>query len=232
MPSRHELTQDMKNNQEYKSAALDALKGGWPEAVVTAIVYFAVAAVCTAPSALQGIGLGHVLLSPVLFLAAGGSTLILSLLFLAPLQVGYYNAFKRLHQEGDAGLVGNLFSQGFRNWGHIVLGQFLMGVFIFLWSLLLVVPGIVKAYSYAMTPYILVDRPELSANEAISLSSKMMAGRKFDLFRLQLSFVGWLLLCVLTLGTGALFLSPYMMTAQAAFYQDVRADYEIKSARF
>ena len=105
-----------------------------------------------------------------------------------------------------------------------------MGIFIFLWSLLLIVPGIVKAYAYAMTPYILVERPELSVNEAIGLSRRMMKGRKFDLFYLHLSFIGWALLCILTLGIGFLWLYPYMMTAQAAFYCDVKADYEIKSA--
>ena len=217
-------------NQDYKNSALDALKGSWPESIVTAIVYFAIAAVCTAPSALQGNGSDLLWVSPVLFVAASGSTILLSLLFLSPLQVGYYNTFKRLHREGDTGLVGNLFSQGFGNWGHIVLGQLLMGIFIFLWSLLLIVPGIIKAYSYAMTPYILVDRPELSVRDAIRLSGRMMSGRKLDLFCLLLSFIGWMLLCILTLGIGILFLSPYMMTAQAAFYQDVRSDYEMKTA--
>ena len=118
-------------NQDYKNSALDALKGSWPESIVTAIVYFAIAAVCTAPSALQGNGRDLLWVSPVLFVAASGSTILLSLLFLSPLQVGYYNTFKRLHREGDTGLVGNLFSQGFGNWGHIVLGQLLMGIFIF-----------------------------------------------------------------------------------------------------
>ena len=217
-------------NQDYKNSALDALKGSWSESIVTAIVYFAIAAVCTAPSALQGNGSDLLWVSPVLFVAASGSTILLSLLFLSPLQVGYYNTFKRLHREGDTGLVGNLFSQGFGNWGHIVLGQLLMGIFIFLWSLLLIVPGIIKAYSYAMTPYILVDRPELSVRDAIRLSGRMMSGRKLDLFCLHLSFIGWMLLCILTLGIGILFLSPYMMTAQAAFYQDVRSDYEMKTA--
>lgn len=217
-------------NQDYKNSALDALKGSWLESIVTAIVYFAIAAVCTAPSALQGNGSDLLWVSPVLFVAASGSTILLSLLFLSPLQVGYYNTFKRLHREGDTGLVGNLFSQGFGNWGHIVLGQLLMGIFIFLWSLLLIVPGIIKAYSYAMTPYILVDRPELSVRDAIRLSGRMMSGRKLDLFCLHLSFIGWMLLCILTLGIGILFLSPYMMTAQAAFYQDVRSDYEMKTA--
>ena len=217
-------------NQDYKNSALDALKGSWPESIVTAIVYFAIAAVCTAPSALQGNGSDLLWVSPVLVVAASGSTILLSLLFLSPLQVGYYNTFKRLHREGDTGLVGNLFSQGFGNWGHIVLGQLLMGIFIFLWSLLLIVPGIIKAYSYAMTPYILVDRPELSVRDAIRLSGRMMSGRKLDLFCLHLSFIGWMLLCILTLGIGILFLSPYMMTAQAAFYQDIRSDYEMKTA--
>ena len=166
-------------NQDYKNSALDALKGSWPESIVTAIVYFAIAAVCTAPSALQGNGSDLLWVSPVLF---------------------------------------------------IVLGQLLMGIFIFLWSLLLIVPGIIKAYSYAMTPYILVDRPELSVRDAIRLSGRMMSGRKLDLFCLHLSFIGWMLLCILTLGIGILFLSPYMMTAQAAFYQDVRSDYEMKTA--
>ena len=123
-----------------------------------------------------------------------------------------------------------MFTTGFSNWGHIVLGQLLMGIFIFLWRLLLIEPGIVKAYAYAMTPYILVERPELSVNEAIGLSRRMMKGRKFDLFYLHLSFIGWALLCILTLGIGFLWLYPYMMTAQAAFYCDVKADYEIKSA--
>ena len=89
------------------------------------------------------------------------------------------------------------------------------------------VPGIVKAYAYAMTPYILVDRPDLSANQAINLSCKMMSGHKFDLFYLQLSFIGWAILCLFTLGIGFLWRLPYYATAQAAFYQDVKSEYEM-----
>ena len=101
----------------------------------------------------------------------------------------------------------------------------LMGIFVFLWTLLLVIPGIIKAFAYALVPYILADKPELSANEAINLSMKMMKGHKFDLFYLQLSFIGWAFVSVFTLGIGLLWLMPYMMTAQAAFYQDVRKEY-------
>lgn len=220
----------MKSNQDYKNAALEALRGNWPAAVVTVIVYMAIVSICSAPSSILGNGVLSFIPGWVTA-GASGVSLLLVLLFLAPLQAGYYNAFNRLYQDGNADIVSNLFTLGFRNWGHIVCGQLLTGIYIFLWMLLLIVPGVVKAYSYAMTPYILVDRPELSVNEAISLSSKMMKGRKFDLFYLQLSFIGWALLSFITLGIGFLWLSPYVMTAQAAFYQDVKADYEMQSVR-
>ena len=103
--------------------------------------------------------------------------------------------------------------------------MFLMNVFISLWSLLLIIPGFIKLYAYALTPYILIDNPEISANQAINLSQKMMKGHKFDLFFLHFSFIGWFFLSIFTFGIGLLWLLPYMMTAQAAFYQDVKKEY-------
>ena len=105
----------------------------------------------------------------------------------------------------------------------------LMGIFVFLWTLLLIIPGIIKGFAYSLVPYILVDKPELSANEAINLSIKMMKGHKFDFFWLCLSFIGWILLAILTFGIGLFWLMPYMYTAYAAFYQDVKAEYEAKT---
>ena len=95
-------------------------------------------------------------------------------------------------------------------------------IFTCLWTLLLIVPGIIKAYSYSMTPYILVDNPELSVREAIRKSQQMMVGQKFNLFYLQLSFIGWFFLACFTGGIGFLWLVPYYQTAQAAFYQNLR----------
>lgn len=77
-----------------------------------------------------------------------------------------------------------------------------------------------------MTNYILVDRPELSANEAINLSKDMMEGHRFDLLYLYLSFAGWFVLSLFTLGIGFLWLIPYVYTSQSSFYLDVKADYE------
>lgn len=109
----------------------------------------------------------------------------------------------------------------FPHWSTMVAARFLQGLYVFLWSLLLIIPGIVAGYSYAMTSYILAEHPELTASEAIQQSKRMMSGNRFRLFCLQFSFIGWDLLCTLTLGVGNLWLSPYKQAATAAFYREV-----------
>ena len=212
----------MKPNQEYKNAALASLKGKWAPAVLCAVVYIVVAGVFSASASLTD---SASLAAGVAATVTLGSSL-LSLLVASPLGVGYYNAHKELLLNGDDKMVSNSFKIGFSNWGHNVWGMLLMGIFVFLWSLLLLIPGIIKAFAYAMVPYILVDKPELSANEAINLSMKMMKGHKFDFFWLSLSFIGWGILAVCTLGIGFFWLFPYIYTTYAAFYQDVKAEYE------
>ena len=103
-------------------------------------------------------------------------------------------------------------------------------LYIVLWSLLLVVPGIIKAISYSQTIYILKDNPELKFNGAIERSMAMMEGHKMEAFLLGISFIGWLLLGVLTLGIGMLWVTPYMNTAYAHFYNYVKEDYERRIA--
>lgn len=92
---------------------------------------------------------------------------------------------------------------------------------ILLWSLLLIVPGIMAAYGCAMTPYILAEHPELTAGEAVQRSRDLMYGRRWRLFCLQMSFLGWALLSALIFGLGALFITPYAQTATALFYRDI-----------
>jgi len=101
--------------------------------------------------------------------------------------------------------------------------RFLRNLYVTLWSLLLVIPGIIASYSYAMTPYILAENPGLRANEAISRSKEMMDGYKGELFLLHLTFIGWDLLAVLTLNIGHLWLNPYKHAAEAAFYRQLQA---------
>ncbi len=141
--------------------------------------------------------------------------------------------------------LSDLFSQ-FCRLGVGFCMNFLIGLYTILWSLLFVIPGIVKSYSYSMTPYILAEHPEMTVTEAITLSRQIMHGNKWRLFCLQFSFIGWELLCIVpplvlfplfsmegyspivwlvlfftTLIVGNLFLTPYRETAQAAFYRDV-----------
>ena len=143
-----------------------------------------------------------------------------------PMMLGFANAFLRLLTGGENDILGNTYKIATKNYWHKMWGMFLMHIFIFLWSLLFIIPGIIKMFSYAMTPYILEENPELSAGEAIDRSRAMMKGHKFDLFWLWLSFIGWFILSLLTLGIGGLWLGPYQQTAIAAFYEDVKADYE------
>ena len=115
---------------------------------------------------------------------------------------------------------------GFSNMGFFlrILGaEFLQGIFVFLWSLLLFIPGLVKIYSYTMTEFVLLDHPEYSPLQAITASKKMMYGHRLELVMLQLRFLGWYLLCLVTLGIACFWLVPYYMTAKSKFYMDLLA---------
>ena len=118
--------------------------------------------------------------------------------------------------------LGVLFA-GFQEYSRILTTKLLQAVYTFLWSLLLLIPGIIKHYSYAMTDYILKDESELCNNAAIERSMAMMEGNKMKLFLLDLSFIGWAILCLFTFGIGFFVLQPYMQVSHAAFYEDLKA---------
>lgn len=131
-----------------------------------------------------------------------------------------YAKFTLLLADGDDAGFENLF-QYFPYWTNAVCTRLLKGLYIFLWSLLLIIPGIIASYSYAMTGYILAEHPEMTAGEAIAASKEMMCGNRFRLFCLHFSFIGWAILCSFTLGIGSLWLNPYRNVAEAAFYREV-----------
>lgn len=208
---------DMKSNQYYKNEALSALRGNWANALVATIILVALALFFSSNDAINSY-YQRIVINPFI----GYSLSFVSLFVLLPLAVGYSNSMRVLLETGDNRLTNNSFSLGFGNWLHVVWGMILSTIYIFLWTLLLIIPGIIKSYSYALTPYILVEHPEMSANEAIEESMRLMDGHKFDLFYLQLSFIGWAILSILSLGLGFFWLIPYQMTAQAAFYRDIK----------
>ena len=109
----------------------------------------------------------------------------------------------------------------FKYFGKALGLRVVMYVFIFLWTLLFLIPGLIATYRYAMAPYILAEHPEMGIMEAIDASKQMMDGNKWSLFCLEISFIGWTLLSSLTLGIGDLFLTPYMKMATAHFYMNL-----------
>ena len=122
--------------------------------------------------------------------------------------------------DGQPPRFDDLFSEFHRIWPAFCL-HFLMGLFVVLWSLLFIIPGILAAYSYAMAPYIMAENPDMTAREAIAASKEMMRGNRWRLFCLGFSFIGWAILAALTLGIGILWLRPYEEAAHAAFYRDL-----------
>lgn len=138
------------------------------------------------------------------------------------IQLGYAQFLLKQHDKLEP-TWNDLFSQ-FHRFGQGFAQKFLRGLYCFLWGLLLVIPGIVKAYSYAMTPYIMAENPDMSAQDAIRASMQLMDGHKGKLFWLRLTFIGWDILAALTLNLGHLALNPYKNAAEAAFYRELISD--------
>lgn len=104
------------------------------------------------------------------------------------------------------------------NYLNIVKTLFVRDIYLFLWSLLLVIPGIVKSYAYRMVPYILADNPNMSTSRAIEISNQMTYGEKANMFVLDLSFIGWYILGLLAFGIGVIFVTPYERSTNAELY--------------
>lgn len=187
----------LKQNSELRAEARVALTDKWVMGAVTTLVFGAVSG------------------------AASYIPVVGTILVALPMMYGYSIVMLSVMRGGEMN-IGGLFD-GFNDFGRIVGTKLLQAIYTFLWTLLLVIPGIIKNYSYAMTDFILKDQPELANNAAIEKSMAMMDGNKMKLFLLDLSFIGWAILCLFTFGIGFLFLQPYVQSAYAAFYEDLKA---------
>lgn len=219
----------MKTNQELKNSALAALKGNWAPAVLGAIFFTFATCLITSPGYCANMAAFDMpffnSINPKLLKLFSNSSFLLNFFLLYPLSLGYSVAHKELLQNGDAAITRNTVRLAFSGYVRNAVSILLVYLYTLLWTLLFIVPGIIKGLAYSLTPFIVKDNPQLLPNEAINLSMKMMKGHKFDLFYLYLSFIGWILLAMLTLGIGLLWVIPYMQTSMAAFYLDVKNDY-------
>lgn len=182
---------------ELKDRALEKLDPVWWPSVGLTLVYFFVS------GAASYVPFGGILVS-------------------GPLGVGMAIYFLKLSRDHETKLE-DLFA-GFQNFGNTFLLGLLQGLFIVLWSLLFIIPGIIAALAYSQAFYIMADDPTIKPMDALKKSREMMDGYKWDLFLLGLSFIGWALLCILTLGIGFLWLTPYMQATFVQFYFELKGD--------
>ena len=160
----------------------------------------------------------YIVFAKVLKIEALGS--VATILLSAPFSISIIMIYLRL-ADGIRPEISNTFD-GFSIFGKSVLLVVLIEIFVTLWSLLFIVPGIIKAYSYSLAPYILAENPEMSANDAIKESKRLMNGHKMDFFVLQLSFIPWILLVCVTFGVASIYVSPYISATYVNFYNSIK----------
>ena len=154
-------------------------------------------------------------------------TLLLNAFVFRPLEIGGRHFFLN-NSDGRANIYD--FLVGFRfNYLNNVLTMFLRDLFVALWTMLFIIPGIVKMYAYSLVPYILAENPEIGAMDAIKLSNEMMKGHKMNAFLLDLSFIGWDILSLMTWGILEIFfVAPYKASTDAALYETLKYGIDAK----
>ena len=184
---------------ELKAAAKEQIKGRIGVLFVMTLIIFAISFVCA-------------------FIPVIGS--IDSFIITHAFGLSFCIVYLKLTKKEDIS-VGNIFD-GFNKTGRALWLNIIITFFAFLWTCLLVIPGIIKQYAYSMAYYVLADNPELTAREALNKSKEMMKGHKFELFVLQLSFIGWYMLVGVTFGIAAIYVIPYISATTANFYNSIK----------
>ena len=226
----------MLKSKELRAKAWDSLKGKYWMAFAVILVTGLIGSVGNAfvtfgqqlgkvlgmvdPAELDSTMLiGALVLSGVVIISAIIGALF-SIFVTNAITVGVSNYF--IKNTDSKPSFGDAFS-GFRvKYGRNIGTLLLAGIKTVLWALLFIIPGIIKAYEYAIIPYILADDAEISSKDAFKKAKQMMKGNKWRLFKLEFSFIGWSVLCVLTLGIGVFFLIPYVNAATAEFYVELK----------
>lgn len=183
--------------RDYRRIAVEKTQPFVGKLAIIYLVLLVITAVC---GGLSTVGIGEIAI-----LAING-----------PISFGCIFICKKLFDKQEPEIQ-DLF-EGFKRFVEAFLVSLLKNIFITLWSLLFIIPGIVKSYSYAMSEYIAYDNPGMAPDVAITESRKLMNGHKWELFCLDFSYIGWLILCSLTFGILTLWVGPRMMAAKYAFY--------------
>lgn len=199
--------------QDYKNRAIASLEGNWGKGALATLIVFLISGL-----------LGNAFSAPFSDnqVTSNGITGLWTMLCF-PLSWGATVFFLSIIRKENPRYE-NLFD-GYKDFIRIFLAMFLVSLAVLVGILLLIVPGIILGLMFSQTEYILKDEPQTSAIDAMMKSAAMMKGHKVDLFILTLSFIGWFLLCILTLGLGFFLLAPYYNTTMAHYYEDLKAEY-------
>ena len=202
----------MKTPYECRAQARVALQDRWGEAAIVSLIILVIAMLIALPSLVAE--------------WAGSITTILSILVL-PLQYAYYISLLERTRGNEEELthytLQYAINNAYANTRFLVAGLFIMLISMVAAIFTLGIGAIIVKYMYCMVPYLLHDYPELTPREAMKISREMMSGQKWNIFILDLTFIGWILLSILTAGLGVIFVEPYMSTARAVFYEDLKA---------
>lgn len=199
----------MLHSSEIRAEAWISLSGKWGTCALIVFIYYLLVMGLSAIPVVGSLG-----------------TLVIS----GPFTLGLAIVFLRLIRSESIDVA--LLFKGFEDFMRSFVSGLLVAIFTFLWSLLLIVPGIIAGLSYSMTFFILSDEPNVTPSEAISKSKDMMMGHKWELFVLQLSFIGWFLLGIITLGIGFLWIGSYYSASMAIFYRELRGETPAEEPRY
>lgn len=216
----------------YRQIARDRLQGNWKQAILAAFIAAILGGLLTGTGANFELNLDErdiesmsAAVKQILLCLAGGAATVNLVHFIlgGVVRQGYCRyLLKQYDRENPE--INDLFSQ-FHQFGKGFCLQLLQIVYVVLWTMLFIIPGIIAGYRYAMAPFVMLENPDMTPSEAIAASKQMMEGHKMELFLLDLSFIGWEILCIFTLGIGYLWLRPYRNAAYAAFFRSFKRVY-------
>jgi uncharacterized membrane protein len=203
----------LKSISELRATARAALKGKWGKSIVAVVIFVVISGIIGTVGTVRYVGW----VLEILWLILAGSWIS-----------GILTYFLKLIRNEPLSLS-LIFSQLQRLFAFFKL-YLLIAIYTLLWTLLLIIPGIIASFRYSLSFYIMIDNPEMTASEVINRSKEMMQGQKWKYFVLCLSFIGWYLLSIVTFGIGLLWFIPYVYATQASFYEDLRLKYDEQHA--